>query len=71
MSRPFKLTVSVVSETEGQVQQNIIVEEYSDTAEEHVLKNFTVGEAVVSATSQAMAELAAAGGFQPGLKPKK
>ena len=71
MSRPFKLQVSVVSETEGQVQQNIIIEEYSDSAEEHVLKNFHVADAVTSAVSQAMAELAAAGGFQPGLKPKK
>ena len=68
MSRPFKLTVSVLSETTGEdgerkVQQNVLVEEFSDSAEEHVLKNFHVADAVTAATNQAMKELAEAAGF--------
>ena len=66
--RPFKLTVAVISETSGddgerKTQQNVFVEEFSDSAQEHVLKNFHIAEAVSLATTAAMKELAAAAGF--------
>ena len=68
MSREFKITVSVTSETPTpsggvEVQQNVLVEEFSDGVEEHVLKNFHIADAVTAATSQAMHELAEAAGF--------
>ena len=74
--RPFKITVAVSSETPGPkgervVQQNVLVEEYSDSAEEHVLKNFHIADAVTLATAGAMKELAEAAGFVTGLSKLK
>jgi len=70
--RPYKLTVSITSETPApdgtvKVQQEVPVIEYSDTDAEHVLKNFYIAEAVTTATFKAMRELAESAGFVTGL----
>lgn len=68
MTRPYKITVSITSETPApdgsiQVQQEVPVIEYSDDEAIHVLKNFHLAKAVTTATMQAMEELAQAAGF--------
>lgn len=68
MSRPYKLSVLVVSETPGQdgaiqLQQEVIVNEFSDTVEEHVAKNFATVKAVTDATYECFLKLATEGGY--------
>jgi hypothetical protein len=88
MTRPYKITVAVISETplkddegndtdEIDVQQNVLLEEFSNGDQEHVLKNFVVSDAVTLATTRAMRSLAEAAGYitsldnLPGKPPGK
>ena len=66
--RPYKIEVFVRSHTvapdgTSQVQQDVVLEEYSDDEQIHVLKNFHIAKAVTGATMQACEELAEAAGF--------
>ena len=71
--RPYKIEVLVRSHTAGpdgtsQVQQDVVLEEYSDDEQIHVLKNFHIAKAVTAATMQACEELAQAAGFLTSLE---
>lgn len=71
--RPYKIEVLVRSHTASpdgtsMVQQNVLLEEYSDTDAEHVLKNFHIAKAVTAATVVACEELAQAAGFLTSLE---
>ena len=71
--RPYKVEVIVRSTTvnpEGTMdeQQEVLITEYSDSDQEHVLKNFHIAKKVAVATTEAMEELANAAGFLTSLE---
>ncbi len=71
--RPYKIEVLVRSHTlapdgSSKIQQDVVLEEYSDDEQLHVLKNFHIAKAVTGATMQACEELAQAAGFLTSLE---
>jgi hypothetical protein len=58
---PCCVEVKVTSEVEGVLKQEIIVREYSLTAEEHITKNFIIAEGVKDGVKQSMTTLAEMG----------
>ena len=58
MSKPFSVTVSIVSESNGSVNQEILLKEYASTEEELVMKNFAISDAVIPALDDTMKKLA-------------
>ena len=64
MAKPHSVTVKIVSESEGDVNQEIICREFASTPQELVTKNMTIALAVVEAVTGAMAELASGQGLE-------
>ena len=58
MSKPHSVTVSIVSSSDGEVNQRVILEEFASSSEELVFKNFTIADKVVAACQEACRELA-------------
>lgn len=69
--QPYKLTVTVTSVGPDDVlNQELVLDEYSQTAEVHVMKNFAVADAVTLAVANTMKGLATDAGLY-GKKPSK
>lgn len=49
MSKPHSVTVSIVSESDGVVNQEVALKEYAADAEELIMKNHIIADAVVDA----------------------
>ena len=65
--KPHCVTVSIVSESDGFTNQEIICKEYAYTSQELVTKNMTIALAVVEAVTASMATLAENQGLElPG-----
>ena len=58
MSKQHCVTVSITSESGGELNQEVILREYATTVEELVVKNFALADAVVGACLAATRELA-------------
>ena len=58
MSKPYSVTVSIVSVSNGEINQEILLREYATTEEELVMKNFAISDAVIPALDNAMKEMA-------------
>jgi len=69
--RPYSCTVSIVTVTDGKVQQEILHKEYAETEDELVWKAMKYGTKVAAAVIEADAELATEGGYTVGKAPKK
>ena len=54
------VTVSIVSESDGAVNQEILLKEYARSPDELVMKNFAITDALIPALNEAMKSLAAA-----------
>ena len=61
MSKDYCITVSLTSESNGVLNQEIILREWAATEEELVHKNFVVSDHVVPAVDAAMKALAGEG----------
>lgn len=70
MSKAHSVTVSIVSESDGAVNQEVLLKEYASTPEELTMKNFTISDYVMPAVDAAMKALAEAGGFPIGVPGK-
>ena len=57
MAKEHCVTVTISSISGGVVNQNVILEEYASTAEELVMKNHAVADAVLLALNSCMKEL--------------
>ena len=59
MSKVHSVVVSIVSSSDGEVNQRVILEEFASTQEELIFKNFAIADKVVAACQEACRELAA------------
>ena len=60
MSKPHSVTVSIISESNGVLNQEILLKEYASTPEELVIKNFAIADVVINALQDGMKVLAGA-----------
>lgn len=52
MSKPHSVTVSIVSESDGVINQEVICKEYAGSVEELVYKNHALADAVIGAVNE-------------------
>lgn len=59
MSKPYSVTVQIISESNGVVNQEVVLKEYAATEEELVTKNHAIADTVIFALNDLMKQLSA------------
>ena len=59
--KPHAVTVTITSESDGVLNQEVICREYASTTDELIAKNHIIADAVAMAVNEAMKEMSGGG----------